>query len=305
VSADFKARVYKSIEDLKSIRSGGDEFTHSLSLDENGFGRFSDFVAELSGICYINNDKNRTLFASRFGNILKRYEKNNYDQFLQFARQHPSPELYNEIICCVTTNTTQFFREEAHFDILKDAVEQLRKTDAFKRRPQLRIWCAASSTGQEIYSILFSLLEWGINPQEVSVQLLSTDIDTEVLAQAQEATYGGSELISLPESFRQKYFVALKNGSFQVRKDLRSLVRFAVFNLIGDSCKFREKFDFIFCRNVLIYFDRKQGEGVVRKLGHELRPGGLLFIGHTETIVAKGVKELKSVKPAVYRRESK
>jgi chemotaxis protein methyltransferase CheR len=278
-----------------------DDFTKSQVLfkslvdDSRGFHRMSEMIRSLLGINLIDTEKNRTLLAGRLSHTFKELGFSNYGDFMTFLELRP--ELFHQfLVSRVTTNTTQFFREGAHFGTL---VRELAK---MKRRP-LRIWCAACSTGQEAYTILMSLFEAGIVSSKNDVEFLATDIDREVLRKAEAGIYSPSEVAMVPGEYLKKYFVADgAKGGYKVAPKLRDLIHFAPFNLVKDPCTFKTPFDVIFCRNVLIYFEREEAREVVSKLTDQLQVGGKIFLGHAETAAAVDPR-LKSLVTAAYERK--
>ena len=209
------------------------------------------------------------------------------------------PELAN-LIDVISTNHTFFFREAAHFDFLRDhAVPEMRARA--ERRPQFKVWSAACSSGEETYSIAMTLAgclpDW---PWHVE----GTDISHRILAKAQAAIYRSDAVGRLPPELVRTHFqrgFGPQEGRYRVRSALRNLVTFRQLNLLAGEPPFREPFQVIFCRNVMIYFDRPTQEELVARLTRRLVPGGYLFVGHAESLTAVR-HSLKSIRPAIYQR---
>jgi chemotaxis protein methyltransferase CheR len=219
-----------------------------------------------------------------------------------------SSEHLTEFICALTTNTTHFFRESVHFDFLKNRLPELAEAKRKQHKHELRVWCSASSTGQEVYTLMMVIQSFlnDANPafKTWDLKFLATDIDPEVLERASSGTYQETELSGVPDPLKQQFFRAVRTGvqkAYQVQSEYRSKIRFAQFNLLTERYPFQFPFDIIFCRNVLIYFDRPTAEKVIEKLAGALAPGGLLFLGHSETGMMRS-KVMKTLASGVYQK---
>ncbi|MBU6260813.1 MAG: chemotaxis protein CheR [Burkholderiales bacterium] len=183
---------------------------------------------------------------------------------------------WQEFVNCLTTNLTAFFREEHHFHAL---VDDLRARAA---RP-IRIWCNAASTGEEPYSLAMTVVET-LGPA-AQVKLVCSDIDTKVLATAQRGVYGADARGITPERLRRHFMrgTGANSGSIRVRPELARLIEFRPFNLMSASWSaLGDPFDLVFCRNVMIYFDAPTQRRVLERIHAAMRPGGLLYVGHSE-----------------------
>jgi chemotaxis protein methyltransferase CheR len=193
----------------------------------------------------------------------------------------------------LTTNHTSFYREPNHFEFL--AAEILPK---FRPGSDLRIWSAACSTGEEPYSIVCAVAtHW--NGQVRGLRVLATDISTRVLEKAKLGRYPEASLQHAPPGWRSCFSRSAGDGMLEVRRDYASLVDFRRINLI-EPISFADKFHLIFCRNVMIYFDKATQQGLVERLAAHLEPGGHLFVGHSESLA--GIEHrLAYLRPAIYR----
>ena len=204
----------------------------------------------------------------------------------------------------LTTNTTHFFRENQHYEILRKCLAEIieRKRESHSR--DIRVWCAAASTGQEPYSIAMVLQDVIPSAGNWNVKFIATDIDPVPLSYGARGLYTENEVSSIPPLFLQRCFKSVKDSEgegWQVAESLRKMIRFAELNLIRDSYPFQHKFDIVFCRNVLIYFESQTASAVVHRLGESLSQGGYLFLGHSESGAMK-TPLLTGVGPAVYQR---
>ena len=211
----------------------------------------------------------------------------------------------SHLVDCVTTNKTDFFREPAHFDFLcGTAVPRLvgSRTDR-----TLKIWSAASSIGAEAYTIAMVLQEMVAAGARFRFSILGTDVSRQVVEQARAAIYPTSLLGPVPPALRQRYLMASRDAAraeVRVVPELRRLAQFHPLNLMDPAYPFDRDVDVIFCRNVLIYFDKATQAAVVARLAGHLRPGGYLILGHSESMAGGNVPGLVSLMPALYRREA-
>ncbi|MCW5632378.1 MAG: methyltransferase domain-containing protein [Rubrivivax sp.] len=183
---------------------------------------------------------------------------------------------------CLTTNLTSFFREEHHFTALAEDLRARAAHLAAGGQP-LRIWCSAASTGEEPYSLAMTAVE--ALGASANVEILASDIDTHVLATAERGVYGAESRGLGPERLRRHFQrgTGANEGRVRVRPELARLVRFATFNLVnGDWSRLGPAFDIVFCRNVMIYFDNATQRRVLQRTHGVLKPGGLLYVGHSE-----------------------
>lgn len=231
------------------------------------------------------------------GNIVPKLSKlllnekyENADDFFLFLKKDFSAA---KIIIAkyFTTNHTFFFREEDHFDfVLKDVVET--------KKTNIAIWSAASSTGEEAYSIAMTLLDRGIK----DFKILASDLDKTVLKHFNEGEYGESRLSKVSEKQRKRYFIETKTGFVRVKNDLRKHIFIKNLNLMDDLA-FEKQFDYIFCRNVFIYFNDRSRFKTLEMLSKNLKLGGYIFVGHTESLFNLP-PNLKKVENSIFKKIS-
>jgi chemotaxis protein methyltransferase CheR len=281
--------------------SQSEDVLSDLQKDHVHFAKLAHFLKTKVGINLILNDKNLTLMASRLVKIFKKRGINNYKEYIAILKKN-LPEDALEFISAMTTNTTQFFREADHFDILRNRLKDLIEQKKQEHNYEIRIWCSASSTGQEVYTILMVLMDVITNLNVWDIKFLATDIDLNVLNKAAAGIYRVGEMGGLSELQKSKYFDFVggkDDDQYQVKPQFRELIRFAPFNLLTEKFPFQFSFDVVFCRNVLIYFDRPTAEVVIEKLVKALGVKGLLFLGHSETGMIK-TKLAKTIANGVY-----
>jgi chemotaxis protein methyltransferase CheR len=235
------------------------------------------------------------LVVARLGKTLQRRGFASFEQYCRHVAEDRTGAALIELADALTTNFTGFLREPAHFQFLQRVV-----CPSVAGRKSIEIWSSASSTGEEPYSVLFTMLET-LGP-DADVRILATDISTKALQGVQDATYQADRVEPLPADWRQRYFLRGNGrwkGWYRVKPEYRSRVTCRRFNLVTDPMPAAE-FPVIFCRNVMIYFDKPTQTRVVRRLASTLESRGHLLIGHSESLA--GVDHgLTYVEPAVYR----
>jgi chemotaxis protein methyltransferase CheR len=211
------------------------------------------------------------------------------------------------LIDSVTTNKTDFFRELAHFRYMVDVA----LPDLLSASPRagldhpLKVWSAACSTGAEPYSLAMTLEDFGQSIRGFHFSILATDISSEVLATALEAVYPQEMIAPVPPEMRKRYLLRSRDqarASVRINADIRTKVQFARLNLMDERYPVAEDMDMIFCRNILIYFDKPTQEAVVQRLARHLRPGGYFFVGHTESVAGFSLP-LRPVATAIFQRK--
>lgn len=278
--------------------------TYNIEISDQEFELFRNFIYKYSGI-NLNHTK-KSLLQTRLLRRLKLNNCNSFSQYYRLIKNDPSGEELIAMINAVSTNLTMFFREGDHFSFLEKKVLPellLRKKREMNRR--MRVWCAACSSGEEAYSIGITILRHIETTLTWDIKLLATDISTDILKEASEGTYDEEKVTDIPMDLLGTYFDKLGNKhpySYRVKNELKEITVLRRLNLIDESYPFKGKFEFIFCRNVMIYFDKKTQEGIVNRFYRHLEDGGYLFIGHSESL--NGLKtEFKYVMPSVYRKE--
>ncbi|MFP4278534.1 MAG: CheR family methyltransferase [Halochromatium sp.] len=265
--------------------------------------RVAAFIERIAGIQL--PEHKRSLIETRLRRRVKATGYPSIQSYLDFAFS-PAGEATEQVLMldALTTNKTDFFREPTHFDYLIHYVNsRLLPLKAAGWASPLRVWCAASSTGEEPYTLAMVLCELERRLTGFRFELLATDIAPSVLATAKKAIYDRQRIASVPETLRKRYFLRSKdarNPLVRIAPELRQRVVFDQFNLISGHYAEWPIFDVIFCRNVMIYFSAEDRNRVVKQLATRLNLGGLLFIGHSETL---GVRSslFKQQIPTVYR----
>ncbi|WP_025031931.1 CheR family methyltransferase [Bradyrhizobium sp. DOA9] len=220
-----------------------------------------------------------------------------------FEADHFETEL-THLIDVVTTNKTDFFREPQHFTFMRDVAVPALLRSRGRKEASLKIWSSASSTGMEAYTTAMVLDDMIRNGSRFQYRILGTDISTAVLRLARTAIYTRDVLAPVPEPFVKRYFSSSRDksrGEVRIIPELRRMTHFMRMNLMDKSYPVDRDVDIIFCRNVLIYFERETQRKVVEQLCGHLRPGGYLLVGHSESMIHSAVPGLKQVQPTIFQ----
>lgn len=264
-------------------------------LTDAEFKKFSDLIYENVGISL--KAEKKELLNARLGKRLRICNIGTFKEYFQFINRPDQKNLeFVNFLDSVSTNFTSFFREISHFDYLKTTVlpELLQKTSTSGR--ELFFWSSASSSGEEPYTLAMVLNDFKLLNPSFRYKVLATDISTKVLAIANRGVYSIEQTSKTPVEYMKRYFqkgVGKSSGKVKVKEELRGQVSFQRFNLMDDF-PWHEEVDVIFCRNVMIYFDRPTQQLLVEKFYNSLTKGGYLFIGHSESISSLDHKFLQS-----------
>lgn len=269
-----------------------------LTLSQQDFTRLVQFVKKNYGI---DLSKKMQLIMGRLSNTIITMGYSSFTEYIDHITSSKNPTDLEVMLNKLTTNYTYFMREEAHFNFFRDTI--LPYLLSTKKNKVLSIWSAGCSSGEEPYTISMLLKEsLGAQAALWDTRVLATDISQNALNAAKQAVYDEESLKNLSPSWKSKYFVkTAEPGIYSVSPAIKSNVIFQTFNLM-DPIRFRLKFDVIFCRNVMIYFDQNTKDGLIQRFYDAAAPGGYLLIGHSETI-NKEKTPFKYIMPATYRKE--
>nr|WP_024837132.1 protein-glutamate O-methyltransferase CheR [Clostridium sp. 12(A)] len=269
-----------------------------LTLSQQDFTRLVQFVKKNYGI---DLSKKMQLIMGRLSNTIITMGYSSFTEYIDHVTSSKNPADLEVMLNKLTTNYTYFMREEAHFNFFRDTI--LPYLLSTKKNKVLSIWSAGCSSGEEPYTISMLLKEsLGAQAALWDTRVLATDISQNALNAAKQAVYDEESLKNLSPSWKSKYFVnTAEPGIYSVSPAIKSNVIFQTFNLM-DPIRFRLKFDVIFCRNVMIYFDQNTKDGLIQRFYDAAAPGGYLLIGHSETI-NKEKTPFKYIMPATYRKE--
>ena len=272
-----------------------DSSFHNYEISDADFKRMIDFLQREYGI---DLSKKRQLIASRLSNSLREIGYHDFHSFLEHLLTKKSSADVELLINKLTTNYTFFMREQEHFTYLKDVIlpDMVRR---HQRDRVLAIWSAGCSSGEEPYTISIYLKNFfGANAADWDTRLLATDISQQALAKAKAGVY--KEPSDMPAEWLHKYFTHNKaTGLYTVNKQIKDNVIFRTYNLM-DPIRFKRKFDIIFCRNVMIYFNNETKNALVKRFYDALSPDSYLFISHSESLGPTTL--FRMVAPAIYQK---
>ena len=262
-----------------------------LALSEQHFRRIADFAAREAGIAI--PDTKKSLVQSRIGRRMRALGLTDYDAYL--GRLDSEPGERRELVSALTTNVSHFYRERHHFDTVREEV-LLKAGDG-----RIRLWSAGCSNGQEPYTLAMEVLKSIPDAAKRDILILASDIDRAVLARAAKGIYSLAEVEGVPVADRARFFTAGDDGTYVVKPELRSLVRFRHLNLNAEW-PMQGTFDAILCRNVVIYFSDETQQALWPRFRERLAPDGLLMLGHSERIHPLAESGFKSSGVTTYRR---
>lgn len=271
-------------------------------MGDGEFKRFSDLIQSEFGIKMPPTKK--VLLQSRFQKRLRALGMQSYKEYCDYVfSEHGREQERTHLIDVVTTNTTHFFREPKHWDIMNNIVMPELWRRGIGRSAPLKMWSAGCSSGEEPYTLAMVLSEWASRHNGFDFSILATDISTEILQKAKRAVYSMEKADEIPMDMKKKYVLKSKNSAkplIKIDAALRNKVRFQRLNFM-ENFRLQDQQDIIFCRNVVIYFDRDTQVVLFNKFCDNLKPGGYLFIGHSESLSGMQLP-IKQVAPTVFQR---
>jgi chemotaxis protein methyltransferase CheR len=279
--------------------------THAASAPPAAFGELALSPKEFARVAALIFDQARIVLASgkeglvksRLGKLARKAGARSYTEYLDGVQSDTTGKSLSDLIDALTTNKTSFYREGEHFEFLRTRVLPALVAE---RRP-IRIWSAGCSSGEEPYTLGMVVHEALGTPVPVDVRILATDLSARILERARAAEYPKSMVREIPWAPARSYFVPTgrdESAPCMIRDDVREMIRFARLNLMSEW-PMQNPFQAIFCRNVMIYFDRDVQERLVQRFYEMLAPGGHLFVGHSESLTSLDHK-FRYVQPAVY-----
>lgn len=272
------------------------------SAAPEGIGR--DDFDEIRALVYARSgitlgEGKQALVSARVGKRMRSLGLEDFGAYLAYVKGEGGEEEVVHLLDAISTNVTSFFREPAHFDFIRDEVRGW--LAAGQRR--FRFWSAASSTGEEPYTLAMTLADLGADGG-MDARILATDISTRVLREAQRGIYPAARAASVPADRLSRHFLRVRDGeteAFEARASLREMVVFRRLNLALPPFPMKGPMDVILCRNVMIYFDARVRERLVAEFHRLLKPGGYLLIGHTESLTGLSTP-FRPLRPSIYRK---
>ena len=266
-----------------------------IRLTDKEFHDIYSYVKSNYGINLINK---RQLIESRMQSVLMAKGIKSFGEYFELVKQNRFDEI-TAMLNKLTTNHTYFYREPAHFTFLKDVI--LPNHEKNNRRKDIRIWSAGCSSGEEAYTTIMVMSDYfGLKKSSWDYRILATDISLKAMEAAKQGLYRKESLKDIPKFWESKYFTKQGTDYFELKDEIKNQVIFKRFNLM-DAFMFRQPFDLIFCRNVMIYFDQPTKNKLINKFYDVLKPGGYLFIGHSETI-QRDTSKFIYIEPSIYQK---
>ncbi len=270
-------------------------------ISEPEFKLVRDLIKEKTGI-HMTDDKKSLVYARLKNHLIK----NNFESFKEyyiFIQKKENKEEMTYFINRLTTNHTFFNREASHFEYLYDVVLPYIKK-SYSKEKDLRLWCAASSSGEEPYNLAFTIADFFSNDVGWDTQILATDISTKVLEKAAKGIYLKENCEDVNPEYIKKYMKEYDKDSYIVKDEIKKKIAFRQFNLTDKPYKFQKKLQVIFCRNVMIYFDNETKLQVLQNMYDSLEEGGYFFVSHSESLGNANVG-FEYIEPSVYRKPFK
>lgn len=269
-----------------------------MKMTDEEFARIYRYVKSNYGI---DMARKKEIMTGRLDNFVTNGGWTSFDAFMNAVQADPTGQLEKKLLGMLTTNHTYFMREYEHLDYLQKVVlPELQKKEA--RTKDLGIWCGAASSGEEPYMLAMLIKDYfGLEHHNWDTTILATDISSEILEKAVRGVYTAEQIEDMPAQWKRRYFKPLPDGvHYEVTQEIKKEILFRKFNLMNPFL-FKRKFHVIFLRNVMIYFDAKTKQELLRKVYNSLEPGGYLFIGRTETI-DRSVVPFHMIQPSIFRK---
>lgn len=274
----------------------------AFKISDTEFNQLREFIYAHTGISL--SDHKRALVYARLARRLRHHGLDSFtDYYKLLTEQDSGGEELIEMINCITTNKTDFFREPHHFKFLTEHLFADARAKAAHGTRRLRLWSAGTASGEEAYTLAMCVREAFPVHEHWDIRILATDIDTRVLARAEQGEYTLEQAERIPAALLQRYFYhgdGDNAGMVQAKPVLKELIRFRRLNFMDDPWPMRGPFDAILCRNVIIYFDRPTQRRLIERFVQLLRPQGYLLLGHSESLIDAGSR-LRHMSQSVYQ----
>lgn len=293
-------KAYPGMEDLSFMSGDQQEPRKEFEFSERDFDEISQLVYKASGIV-LRKEKKPMVYA-RLARRLRQLNIGTFREYCEFVAQAGNDQEFVNLINAITTNLTRFFREDHHFEHLSQSVLKP-YFEAHQKDPQkhkrFRIWSSAASSGEEPYSLAMTVLDAMPSSYHGDFKILATDIDTNMIERCQAGIYKDGQ--GIPDKYLRSYVESNPTGGIRMKNEIRNLLTFKPLNLLHDW-PFSGTFDVVFCRNVVIYFDKPTQQVLFEKMAEVIKPGGWLYIGHSESLY-KITDRFRLVGRTIYQRE--
>lgn len=278
LNSSLTEKVRSATTAVKNVQARviGDDGAREFDFRPADFERVRKMIVNAAGISLA--DSKQSMVYSLLAKRLRAVNINRFQTYLDQLENNPRNPEWEHFVNALTTNLTSFYRESHHFDLLKQQLQHLRG------KGDIRIWCSAASTGEEPYTLAITAME-AFNSTTPPVSILATDIDTKVLETARKGVYRMDQTDKIPKDILKKYFLkgnGASEGLIRVRPELQKLIQFRQLNLLAPDWPIQAGFDAIFCRNVMIYFEKDVQFEILKRFAPLMNTGGLLYAGHSE-----------------------
>jgi len=272
-----------------------------IQITDSEFKKFAELVYSLFGINL--TDKKKALVRGRLNKIIKTHGYKSFAEYYDAITSDTSGKSLLELVDKISTNHSYFFRENDHFDfLLSAALPEIAQRAAAENGRDVKIWCAGCAAGEEAYTLAMVLVDFfGKDYFRGKKLLLATDISLSALKQAVEGVYTEERVRMVPDKYRKRYIKPTPEGMYAVTEDLKEIILFKRLNFMDQAFPFKNKFDLIFCRNVMIYFDNETKMKLVTKFHRYMQDESYLFIGHSESL-GRGSGLFQYIQPALYKK---
>ncbi len=271
------------------------------TITDKEFQLLTSFIYDKFGI-HLGEQK-KGMVSARLNKILNRLGMNSFTEYYDFVSKDKTGKGVSDLINAISTNHTFFWRESVHFKFFQDkAFPEMLNLEKKRNGRDVRVWSAGCSSGEEPYTLVMLMMELlGSEYNLWDSGVLATDIDTEVLKRAMDGVYPPDRLELLPAQYKLKYMRKNNDSDYEIIESVKREVTFRRLNLMNPEFPFKKQFHIIFCRNVMIYFDKPTRDALLKRFYDALVPGGYFFIGHSETI-DKAVHRFEYIMPALYKK---
>ncbi len=273
-----------------------------IELTEKEYKLIRDYVYSNFGINL--TEQKKSLIFGRLNSVLKKGGFKTFESYLEHVKNDSTGEAQALLIDKISTNHTFFWRENDHFEIFKESgIPKMLEIPEVKAKKSLRVWVAGSSSGEESYMLAMLLHEYFADKPGWKYSILATDIATSALQIAMKGQYSSAGVEKMPSKYLKKYFKKIDDDTYEVSDVIKKVVSYRRLNLMNSTFPFKKKFHCVFCRNVMIYFDRPTRDRLIEKFALHMASDTFLFIGHSETLDRSNTV-FKYVKPALYLKGS-
>jgi Methylase of chemotaxis methyl-accepting proteins len=267
-----------------------------ITLNDLQFEKFRALIYDHCGI-----QPKKEMIEGKLDKLLRRNELDSYEEYYKLLTTGSDPSCWAEFIDEITVHMSSFFRENNHFEFIRSQLRLIfEKNPRIMKNNEMKLWSAGCSTGEEPYTLAMVLKEW--LPADMSIKILATDISKKTMATAQRGLYPGAIKKDMDPYYLMQYFNRCEDD-YEVKPEVKAFITFRLFNLM-EPFPFQDTFDIIFCRNVMIYFNAEVQQKLVQKFHSVLTPGGLLFIGHSESLLNRQTG-FQYLQPTVYLKQGK